>query len=339
MKKSVKVYKHVPVLLSDFSSLLPKISGIWIDGTFGLGGYSKHLLQAGADKLVAIDLDPDVISYAGDIKKVWPEKFKVFNANFCEMTELAEGLGIKEISGIIFDVGISSMQIDSSIRGFSLKNDGPLDMRMSKKGPSAKDFINEADEILISEVLYKYGEERYAKAIAKRIVAIRKKYTIDTTFQLVEIIENVLGINPKQRIHPATKSFQAIRVAINNELQNLILGLKSANRLLKIGGYLSVITFHSLEDRIVKRFFNLKTKNDNFIDEVKCIGGNSKPLFQKINKKPVIANEKEIAENPRARSAKLRIVEKVSRQCIKDIEPISLGLPEVSNGLRKFQCG
>jgi len=337
MKKSISFPHHIPVLLSNFSSLIPKVSGIWIDGTFGFGGYSRYLLESGASKLVAIDVDPEVMNYASKLEKIWQDKFKVFNANFCKMNEIASGLRLKNISGVVLDVGLSSMHIDRSIRGFSLKNDGPLDMRMSKKGPSAKDFVNKADENLISEVLLKYGEERYAKAIAKRIITVRKKYPIERTHQLVNIIEEVLGHTSRQRIHPATRSFQAIRVAVNNELQNLVDGLESANKLLKIGGILAVITFHSLEDRIVKRFFNLKTKNKNVLEEIKCIGGNSEPLYERLNKKPITASKKEISENPRARSAKLRIVKKVSHHCI-NIEARFLGLPAVSNSLSEFQC-
>lgn len=328
---------HIPVLLSDFSSLLPNVSGIWIDGTFGFGGYSKRLLGSGASKVIAIDLDPDVLSRAYNLEQIWPNRFKILTGNFCQMGQLVTKLGVSRVSGVIMDLGLSSMQLDAPIRGFSLKNNGPLDMRMSKKGPSAKDFINQANESLISDVLLKYGEERHAKAIAKSIVTARKKNHIESTYQLVSLIEKVLGFNKRYKIHPATRTFQAIRIAINNELENLIEGLVSANRLLGIGGLFSVITFHSLEDRIVKRFFNLQTQNDNSLNEIKCIGGDRRPLFKKINKRPVIANRQELDMNPRARSAKLRIVKKVVDQFV-SIEPSNLGLPSVSSSLRDFQC-
>ena len=328
---------HIPVLLSDFSSLLPQVSGIWIDGTFGFGGYSKRLLGSGASKVLAIDLDPDVLSRAYNLEQIWPNRFKLLIGNFCQMGQLVKKLGVTRVSGVFMDLGLSSMQVDSPIRGFSLKNDGPLDMRMSKKGPSAKDFINQANESLISDVLLKYGEERHAKAIAKSIVIARKKNHIESTYQLVSLIEKVLGFNNRYKIHPATRTFQAIRIAINNELENLIEGLISANKLLGIGGLLSVITFHSLEDRIVKRFFNLQTQNDNSLNEIKCIGGNRRPLFKKINKRPVMANHEELEMNPRARSAKLRIVKKVVDQFV-SIEPNKLGLPNVPPSLRDFQC-
>ena len=337
MRKPTIVSDHVPVLLSDFSSFLPRLSGVWIDGTFGDGGYSRRLLDSGASKVIAIDLDPDVLPCAAEFEKLWPDRFIIFQNNFCKMTELVSGLGLKNISGVVLDVGISSMQIDQSIRGFSFKNDGPLDMRFAQKGPSAKDFINEANESLIAEVLLTFGEERHAKAIAKRIVAIRKKCSIDSTHQLANIIVQVLGNNSSHKTHPATRSFQAIRVAINAELQNLIIGLISAYGLLRIGGYLAVITFHSLEDRIVKRFLNFKVTGNNSLDEVKCVGGNSEPIFNKLNNRPVTATPEETIENPRARSAKLRIARKISHQDI-NVDPSFLGLPEVSTKLRKFQC-
>ena len=147
---------HIPVLLSDFSSLLPQVSGIWIDGTFGFGGYSNRLLASGASKVIAIDLDPDVLSRAHNLEQIWPNRFKILTGNFCQMGQLVTKLGVTRVSGVIMDLGLSSMQLDVPIRGFSLKNDGPLDMRMSKKGPSAKDFINQANEYLISDVLFKY---------------------------------------------------------------------------------------------------------------------------------------------------------------------------------------
>lgn len=337
MKELDLVSDHVPVLLSNFSSLLPSTLGIWVDGTFGFGGYSRWLLKSGATKVIAIDIDPDTLSPAFALEKSWPGKFKILAGNFCDMHGLVSSLGFKNVSGIVLDVGISSMHIDCPIRGFSIKNDGPLDMRMSKKGPSAKDFINGATEELIAEVLLKYGEERHAKAIAKRIVENRQKQPINSTHQLIGIIDKVLGNKSKRRIHPATRSFQAIRVAINRELENLIGGLASAYKLLDIGGVLAVITFHSLEDRIVKRFFNLRTENYNSIDEIKCVGGNSEPLFTKLNKRPVTPTPQEIFNNPRARSAKLRMVKKISQNYV-NINPGLLGLPKVSPSLKEFQC-
>ena len=332
-----KSIEHVPVLISDFKNLFPKITGIWVDGTFGFGGYSNYLLEAGAKKLVVIDLDPDVKGYVDKLETKWPNKIDFYISNFVEIKNILKNLEIQDIDGVLFDIGVSSMQLDKSLRGFSFRNDGPLDMRMSRIGPTASDFINYAEESLISEVIFKYGEEKRSKLIAKRIVESRKKFKIDTTNKLSKIIEGVLGIKHGNKKHPATKSFQAIRIAINNELNNLVLGLYSSYNVLKVGGFLAIITFHSIEDRIVKRFFNQVYQINNPLNDLKKFGGVSTPLFEKINKKPIIASDKEIEKNPRSRSAKLRVVRKISDKSIL-LDFKKLGLPQVSDKLREFQC-
>ena len=332
-----KSIEHVPVLISDFRNLFPKISGTWVDGTFGFGGYSDYLLKAGVEKLIVIDVDPDVKQHINKLQIKWPNKIDFYISNFIEMKNILKNLEIKHIDGVLLDIGVSSMQLDKSLRGFSFRNDGPLDMRMSRNGPTASDFINNAEENLIAEVIYKYGEEAKSKIIAKRIVESRKKSKIDTTYKLSKIIEGISGIKNGVKKHPATKSFQAIRIAINNELNNLALGLYCAYDVLKVGGYFAIITFHSLEDRIVKRFFNQVSKTSDPLSELKKFGGVSTPFFQKINKKPIIASEKEIKINPRSRSAKLRVVRKLSNKSIM-LNLKKLGLPQVSDSLREFQC-
>ena len=332
-----KSIEHISVLLSDFKNLFPKIDGIWVDGTFGFGGYSEYILDAGAKKIIVIDLDPDVRKNVERLEKKWPNKIDFYISNFNEINNIIRKSGNEDVDGIILDLGVSSMQLDNAIRGFSIKNDGPLDMRMSKNGPTASDFINNAEESLISEVIFKYGEENRAKTIARRIVENRKKFKIDTTYKLSNIIEGVFGYIPRNKIHPATKSFQAIRIAINNELNNLIWGLISSYKALKVGGVLAIISFHSLEDRIVKRFFNQVSTNDCPISEIKKMGGTSKPLFEKINSKPIGASEEEILKNPRSRSAKLRLARKLSnKDPLVDFKKI--GLPQISNTLKAFQC-
>ena len=329
--------EHVPVLISDFRNLFPKISGIWVDGTFGFGGYSDYLLEAGVEKLIVIDVDPDVKQHINKLQTKWPSKIDFYISNFIEMKKILKNLELKNIDGVLLDIGVSSMQLDKSLRGFSFRNDGPLDMRMSRNGPTASDFINNAEENLIAEVIYKYGEESKSKIIAKRIIESRKKSKIDTTYKLSKIIEGISGIKSGVKKHPATKSFQAIRIAINNELNNLVLGLYYAYDILKVGGYFAIITFHSLEDRIVKRFFNQVSKTNDPLSELKKIGGVSTPFFQKINKKPITASDKEIKINPRSRSAKLRVVRKLSNKPLL-LDMKKLGLPQVSNNLREFQC-
>ena len=373
--------KHVPVLISDFKNLFPEIKGIWVDGTFGFGGYSDYLLKAGAKKLIVLDLDPDVKKYVKRLEKKWPNKIpnhdyyqsiltlpgiyykskkkilgevnyiktddvvekkwsnkiNFFNSNFIEIKKIITSLGIEDVEGVFLDIGVSSMQLDKALRGFSFKQDGPLDMRMSRDGPTASDFINKADENLISEVIFKYGEEKRSKIIARHIVQSRKNFKIDTTYKLSKIIEGVLGFKHSNKKHPATKSFQAIRIAINNELNNLVFGLYSSYDVLKIGGILAIITFHSLEDRLVKRFFNQVSRINNPLSELKKVGGISTPLFEKINKKPIVASEKEIQLNPRARSAKLRVVRKLSNKSF-NVDTQILGLPQISESLKEFQC-
>ena len=332
-----KSTEHIPVLISDFRNLFPKISGIWVDGTFGFGGYSNYLLEAGVEKLIAIDLDPDVKQHINNLQTKWPSKIDFYISNFIEIKNILKKLEIKHIDGVLLDLGVSSMQLDKSLRGFSFRNDGPLDMRMSKNGPTASDFINNAEENLIAEIIYKYGEETKSKIIAKRIVESRRKIKIDTTYKLSKIIEEISGIKNGRKKHPATKSFQAIRIAINNELNNLVFGLSYAYEFLKVGGYFAIITFHSLEDRIVKRFFNQVSKTNNPLSELKKFGGVSTPFFQKINKKPIIASEQEKKINPRSRSAKLRVVRKLSNKAL-FIDLKKLGLPQVADSLREFQC-
>ena len=329
---------HIPVLISDFRKIFPKISGIWVDGTFGFGSYSKYLLEAGVEKLIVIDVDPDVKQHIDNLQAKWPSKIDFHISNFIKIKNILKNLDIKRIDGVLLDIGVSSMQLDKSLRGFSFRNDGPLDMRMSRNGPTASDFVNHAEENLIAEVIYKYGEESKSKIIAKRIVESRKKSKIDTTYKLSNIIEGILGAKNGVKKHPATKSFQAIRIAINNELNNLVFGLYYAYDVLKVGGYFAIITFHSLEDRIVKRFFNQVSKTNDQLSELKKFGGVSTPFFQKINKKPIIASEKEIKINPRSRSAKLRVVKKLSNNALL-LDLKKLGLPQVSDSLRAFQCG
>ena len=328
---------HIPVLISDFRKIFPKISGIWVDGTFGFGGYSKYLLEAGVEKLIVIDVDPDVKQHIDNLQAKWPSKIDFHISNFIKIKNILKNLDINHIDGVLLDIGVSSMQLDKSLRGFSFRNDGPLDMRMSRNGPTASDFINHAEENLIAEVIYKYGEESKSKIIAKRIVESRKKSKIDTTYKLSNIIEGISGTKNGVKKHPATKSFQAIRIAINNELNNLVFGLYYAYDVLKVGGYFAIITFHSLEDRIVKRFFNQVSKTNDQLSELKKFGGVSTPFFQKINKKPIIASEKEIKINPRSRSAKLRVVKKLSNNALL-LDLKKLGLPQVSDSLRAFQC-
>ena len=290
---------HVPVLLAEVLAALSPLDGARIvDGTFGAGGYSRALLEAGAS-VVALDRDPNVAPFAAALKSEFPSRFSFVAGAFAELDELAGGA----VDGVVLDLGVSSMQLDEPGRGFSFMRDGPLDMRMASEGDSAADLVNRLDEAHLAALLFAYGEERKSRRIAHSIVAARTTEPIATTTELARLIEKAIGRKPGEG-HPATRSFQALRIAVNDEFGQLVEGLFAAERLLTEGGRLAVVTFHSLEDRIVKRF----------LDSEKTAPAASRHLPQTAfeascwneiakARKPSSA---EIARNPRARSAILR---------------------------------
>lgn len=291
---------HVPVLLAEVLDALAPLPGARIvDGTFGAGGYSRALLQAGAT-VVAIDRDPGVAPYAERLKADFPERFSFAPGAFSALDELVGG---QPADGVVLDIGVSSMQLDEAGRGFSFMREGPLDMRMAGEGESAADLVNTLDETELANLLFAYGEERKSRRIAHGIVAARATQPITTTTQLARLIEKAIGRKPGDQ-HPATRSFQALRIAVNAEFDELVEGLFASERLLDEGGRLAVVTFHSLEDRIVKRFF----------DPEKGGPTQSRHLPQTVVEerrwvdvgKPVKPGTAELAHNPRARSAILR---------------------------------
>ncbi|MGV3650323.1 MAG: 16S rRNA (cytosine(1402)-N(4))-methyltransferase RsmH, partial [Devosia sp.] len=242
---------HVPVLLAEVLEALAPLDGARIlDGTFGAGGYSRALLTAGAS-VVAIDRDPNVLPHAERLKALHPDRFTFVPGQFSELDTLAG----RPVDGVVLDIGVSSMQLDQAVRGFSFLRDGPLDMRMSGQGESAADLVNTLSEARLTDLLFAYGEERKARRIATAIVAARAEKPLSTTAELARLIETVIGRKPGE-MHPATRSFQALRIAVNGELHELVAGLFASERLLAAGGRLAVVSFHSLEDRIVKRFLD-----------------------------------------------------------------------------------
>ncbi|MDR1031683.1 MAG: 16S rRNA (cytosine(1402)-N(4))-methyltransferase RsmH [Holosporales bacterium] len=286
---------HVPVLLNEVMAMLPhKEGGFYIDATFGAGGYTKKILQSIPNSFVlGIDQDPNLISFTSEIQQLAPTRFKFVNENNINLKNIIALYEIKQIDGIIFDLGVSSMQLETQNRGFSFNLDGPLDMRMSGHGISALEVVNTYTEARLADIIYHYGEERKAKKIAKAIVNGRINQQISSTKQLADIVKSV--INSYKGIHPATKTFQALRIFVNNELENLEIALRSAIELLSVKGSLIVVAFHSLEDRIVKHFFKhfaLQRSNEK--------------QFRLINKKPIVPGAEELALNHKARSAKLR---------------------------------
>ena len=242
---------HQPVLIKSLIGKLPSIQGVWVDCTFGAGGYSKALLEAGAKKIIGIDQDPIAASYALALKDHYGSKIELFESKFSSLETIVENLGLKKISGVVFDVGLSSMQVDDSNRGFSFQKDGPLDMRMSKKGVTAADIVNNASEGELANIIYFYGEDRSARTIAKAIIKERERQNIVATQHLSSIINSVVrrpNDKSNKQVNPSTRTFQALRIAVNNELEELNLGLNAAERILDKGSILAVVTFHSLED-------------------------------------------------------------------------------------------
>jgi 16S rRNA (cytosine1402-N4)-methyltransferase len=296
---------HVPVLLDEAIAALAVQPGtVVIDATFGAGGYTRRLLSAGAT-VHAFDRDPDaVVAAAG-----WPEttseppRLVLHTRRFSEMLEAMAEVGIASVDGIVMDIGVSSMQLDQPARGFAFATDGPLDMRMSREGQSAADFVNNADEEAIADVLYRYGEERQSRRIARAIVAARP---LGTTGELARVVRKALGYRPGAPKDPATRSFQAIRIHINGELDELEAGLVAAERLLASGGRLSVVSFHSLEDRIVKQFLREASGATPAASRHLPQAVAAEPASFVLAGKAIRPGDAEIARNPRARSAVLR---------------------------------
>lgn len=283
---------------------------IYVDATIGYAGDSKEILkQIPNGFLYGFDQDKKAVEYSTSALTKIGNNFKIFNTNFVNMDEMFEKIGIKEVDGIIFDLGFSSPQIDDEKRGFSFMHDGPLDMRMSSEGKSAKDIINEYSENELAEIFFKYGEEKLSRVIAKNIK--KESKDISSTLELVEVIKNATGANYFYKNHPERKIFQALRIEVNKELTVLEDILPKAIKRLKKGGRIAVITFHSLEDRIVKNIFKKYSDIDPLVKGLKDIPEEYKPLIKLVNKKPILPSQKELEENSRSRSAKLRIIERI----------------------------
>jgi 16S rRNA (cytosine1402-N4)-methyltransferase len=293
---------HVPVLVDEVVAALHIQDGdSVVDGTFGAGGYTRAVLGAGAGRVIAFDRDPDAIA---DGRSLVPDhRLTLVNERFSLMDRVLADHGISHVDCIMLDIGISSMQIDRPDRGFSFQADGPLDMRMSKSGLTAAEFLNQADEAEIARILKDYGEEPRARSIARAIVAARP---LERTIELAAIVRRAAGFRPGQKSDPATRTFQAIRIHLNAELEELEQGLEAAERALKPGGRLAVVTFHSLEDRIVKRFFRERSGGTPAGSRHRPEQTDPrKPTFERVAK-PASPTERELADNPRARSARLR---------------------------------
>ena len=293
---------HVPVLVDEVIAALAIQGGdTLVDGTFGAGGYTCAMLGAGAGRVIGFDRDPDAIEAGQSL--VPDSRLTLINERFSQMDRALAERGIEQVDAIALDIGVSSMQLDRADRGFSFSADGPLDMRMSKSGLTAAEYLNAADEGEIARVLRDYGEEPRARAIARAIVAARP---VERTAELAAIVRRAAGFRPGQKSDPATRTFQAIRIHLNAELDELADGLAAAERVLRPGGRLAVVTFHSLEDRIVKRFFRERSGGRPAGSRHRpAIGDPREPTFERVAK-PVSPAERELATNPRSRSARLR---------------------------------
>jgi 16S rRNA (cytosine1402-N4)-methyltransferase len=299
------------------------VEGVWLDGTFGAGGYTRGFLDAGADKVIAVDRDPLAFEMAADWAGEYGERLVMQRGVFSKMDEYAS-----DLDGVVLDLGVSSMQLDLAERGFSFMRDGPLDMRMSQDGPSAADIVNEAEEEVIANILFQYGEERASRRIAAAIVRARNEAPIVSTLKLAKLVEGCLPRAKPGQSHPATRSFQGLRIAVNNEYGELFQGLMAAERALKPGGQLAVVTFHSVEDRMVKRFLTARAGTGGNANRFAPEVAQDAPQFTVKKRKAIGPDAQELDENPRSRSAKLRVATRTDAPS-GAVDAKSIGMPMV----------
>lgn len=304
--------QHMPVLLQDvLRTLSPRADACYIDGTFGRGGYTKALLEGAPCRVLAIDKDPDVMPLAQELQDTFPGRFFFERGEFSAMDRYTQALQWEKVDGIVLDVGVSSPQLENPERGFSFRTDGPLDMRMSQSGPTAADIVNTYSEAQLAFIIWTYGEERHSRRIARLIVETRQKERITSTGQLAHLIYKVIG-KKKHKIDPATRTFQALRIYVNKELEELEKALEVGKNLLAPLGRFVIVSFHSLEDRIVKNFFKRFTDPNTHHNKYTAVPEKkSSAIFIQENRKPITALPEETTRNPRARSAKLRWAIKV----------------------------
>jgi len=302
---SAPASRHVPVLGREAVDILqPRAGGLYVDATFGAGGYSRMILETMGTQVIGIDRDRTAIAGGFGLVEQAAGRLTLVEERFSRLEAVCAAQGAHAADGIVLDVGVSSMQLDEAGRGFSFRLDGPLDMRMGQDGPTAADVVAKASEALLADIIYNFGEERRSRSVARAIVAARKQGPITTTRALAEIVGRVVRAKPGD-IHPATRTFQGLRIFVNEELNELHYALAAAERVLKPGGRLAIVSFHSLEDRIVKTFLNERSKaggGSRHLPEV----AQASPSFELLTRRPIVPGEAETAANPRARSAKLR---------------------------------
>ncbi|WP_370693832.1 16S rRNA (cytosine(1402)-N(4))-methyltransferase RsmH [Methylobacterium sp. NEAU K] len=327
---------HVPVLLAEVVEALKTEGGLAVDGTFGAGGYTRALLAADSGvRVMAIDRDPEAIARGQALIDESGGRLRLLPGRFGDLDTLLAEAGEARADRVVLDIGVSSMQLDAPERGFSFRNDGPLDMRMGADGPSAADLVNEADETVLADIIYHYGEERRSRAVARTIHEARRRGRIETTGQLAELVASVVRVEPGSHIHPATRTFQGLRIAVNDELGELVRALHAAERVLVPGGRLAVVTFHSLEDRIVKQFFAARSgRSAQGSRHLPGAPAEAVRSFRLVTKGPVLPGEAETARNPRARSAKLRAAERTESDVPEPLAALHVlaGLPDTARG-------
>lgn len=306
-------FSHIPVMLKEVLEWLkPKASGVYVDGTFGRGGYSKAILETPNTTVYGIDRDAQAIAAGQALQKDFDGRLHMVHGRFGDMDTLLADKGVGAVDGVVLDIGVSSPQFDDAERGFSFRHDGPLDMRMGQDGQSAADAVNTLPEKDLADIVFNFGEERFARRVAKAIIEARMEKPITRTGQLATIIRGVVPF-AKDGLDPATRSFQALRIYVNQELDELSNGLTAAEKLLKKGGLLVVVSFHSIEDRIVKNFMREHSAGKfNVSRHLPMPVNESKPGLRIMTPKPISPSEAEVRSNPRATSARLRVAEKIN---------------------------
>jgi 16S rRNA (cytosine1402-N4)-methyltransferase len=326
--------RHIPVLVRPVTEFLkPKDGGVYVDGTFGAGGYARAVLAIAGTRVVGIDRDQSAVAESFALVDAAAGRLTVVEGRFSQLDEIAVSLGFASVDGVMLDLGVSSMQLDRPDRGFSFRFDGPLDMRMGGDGLSAADVVAVAAEAELARIVFLLGEERHSRAVARAIVTARAETPITTTRALADLVGRVVRHRPGD-IHPATRTFQALRLFVNNELGELARGLVAAERILAPGGRLVVVSFHSLEDRMVKSFLvsrGVTAAGSRHLPEV----ARSPATFMTLTKKPVVADDAEVGENPRSRSAKLRAAERTDAPARGGAVPDEPVLPSLDDMARR----
>jgi 16S rRNA (cytosine1402-N4)-methyltransferase len=305
---------HVPVLVDDVRALLqPERGGTFVDCTVGLAGHARMLLDGGATRLIGIDRDTDALVIAREVLAVFGDRVTLVHADYREVADVLDAQGVGEVAGVLADLGVSSMQLDAEGRGFSFRRDEPLDMRMDRtRGETAAELIDRVDEQELADVIYQFGEERRSRQVARAIVTARQHGPIETTARLAEIVRRAVAARGWQRIDPATRTFQALRIWVNRELDGLDSFIGRAAARLQIGGRVALIAFHSLEDRVVKHTLRAMSRPPSLDERVSAGPAPEQAVtLQLLTKHPVVATDAEAAANPRARSAKLRAAVRV----------------------------